>query len=131
MEVSVTKTTTGYDVTIGEKTVTLPLDSEMKTLKKRGIKIGVTGNWLEIDTYANEIDHTTTEGEPAESILSEDDADDEEREDIVLKLTAAWTARNEEQDGGRSRVNRKTRRSKGKRGNTKRSKLRKLASRRR
>ncbi len=131
MEVSVTKTTSGYNVKIGDKTVTLPLDSEMKKLKNRGIKIGVSGNWLEIDTYANEIDHTTAEGDPAQSILSEDDANDEQREDIVLKLTAAWSARDEEQDGGRSRVNRKTRRSKGKRGNTKRAKLRNLSSRRR
>lgn len=127
MEVSVTKTGSGYDVKIGEKTVTLPLDSKM-TKMKYGVAIGVPTKRLEVETYANEIDLVRGKGEPSESILSEDDANDEEREKVVLDLTMAWEQR---EQNGSSRVNRKTRRSKGKRGNTKRRKFRKLSSRRR
>ncbi len=127
MEVSVTKTGSGYDVKIGEKTVTLPLDSKM-TKMKYGVAIGVPTKRLEVETYANEIDLVRGKGEPSESILSEDDANDESREKVVLDLTSAWEQR---EQNGSSRVNRKTRRSKGKRGNTKRSKFRKLSSRRR
>lgn len=125
MEVSVTKTPTGYTIQIGERTITLPLASKM-TGTKFGIAIGVPGKRLEIETYANEIDLVRGKGEPSESILSEDDADDETRETVVLELTSAWS-----DQAGSSRVNRKTRRSKGKRRNTKRQKLRNLTSRRR
>ncbi len=130
MEVSITKTDSGYDIKIGEKKITLPLDSKM-TKMKYGVAIGVPTKRLEIETYANEIDLVKGKDEPSESILSEDDADDEERDKIVLDLTLAWASRDEEQDGGRSRLNRKTRRSKGKRRNTKRTKFRNLSSRRR
>jgi hypothetical protein len=128
MEVSITKTESGYDVKIGEKTVALPLDSKM-TKMKYGVAIGVPTKRLEVETYANEIDLVKGKGEPSESILSEDDAGDEEREKVVLDLTMAWSSRDDQ--GGSSRVNRKTRRSKGKRGTTKRRKFRNLSSRRR
>jgi hypothetical protein len=125
MEVSVTKTPTGYTIQIGERTVTLPLASKMTTTSS-GIAFGVPSKRLEVETYANEIDLVKGKGEPSESILSEDDADDETREAVVLDLTTALS-----DQAGSSRVNRKTRRSKGKRRNTKRNKLRKLTSRRR
>lgn len=137
MQVSVTKTATGYTVQIGDKSVTLPLDSNHTEDRKRGVSLyGTDSMRLEINPYSNEIDFVKGKDEPSESILSEDDADDEEREKVVSDLSSAWADRDKadsDPEGGRrrSRVNRKTRRSKGKRRNTKRRQFRNLTSRRR
>ena len=127
MEVSVTKTDAGYMVKIGETTVTLPLDSKDREDRKRRVRVlGTETMRLEIDPYSNEIDVVKSKDNPSESIVSEDDADDETREKVVSDLSSAWADRDKvdsDPEGGRrrrSRVNRKTRRSKGKRRQTKR-----------
>jgi len=130
MSVSVKKTDDGYDVTINGKTITLPLNSEESEIPNEVMKIGTDKTRLEIDAHSNEIVFVE-DGE--EEVIVPDDGDDEKRMELVSELTTAWANR-DDQDGSsrrRSRLNRKTRRSKGKRRNTKRSKLRKLSSRRR
>lgn len=126
MNVSIIKTDTGYTVKIGDKTVTLPLDSKQKEDRKRKMTVyGTDSMRLEINPYSNEIDVVRASGEPSESILSEDDADDEEREKVVMDLSSAWAERDKgdsDPEGGRrrSRLKRKTRRSQRKRRYTKR-----------
>jgi hypothetical protein len=130
MSVSVKKTDDGYEITIKGKTVTLPSDSKESEIPNEMMKIGTDKKRLEIDAHSNEI-VLVEDGE--EEVIVPDEGDDEERMELVSALSTAWANR-DDQDGSsrrRSRVNRKTRRSKGKRRNTKRSKLRKLSSRRR
>lgn len=115
MQVSVEKQADGYMVRIGDKHMLLPLDSKARQTMKKGeevTRIGSTTKYLEIDPYSNEIDLVKTPDEPSESILSEDDADDEARETIVSNLTDAWANRNNTDGGRRSRGKgkRKTRR---------------------
>ena len=122
------KTSAGYEVTIKERTITLPSGSKASEIPNEKSMYGTDSKRLEIDPYANTI--VLVEG-GEEEVIVPDEGDDEERADLVMALSTAWA--DPEETGGRrrSRVNRKTRRSKGKRGNTKRSKLRKLSSRRR
>lgn len=127
MEVSVITSDTGYIITLGDKTITLPLDSTDKEDRKRHVRIlGTETMRLEISPRSNEIDLVKSKNDPGESVLSEDDADDEERERIVMELSNAWANRHKgdsDPEGGRrrrSRVNRKTRRSQRKRRHTKR-----------
>jgi hypothetical protein len=129
MSASVTKTSAGYEVTIKDKTITLPSDSKMSEIPNEVMKIGTDKKRLEIDPYANTI-VLVEDGQ--EEVIVPDEGDDEERADLVMALSNAWAESDQEGSSRRrSRVNRKTRRSKGKRGNTKRRKLRKLSSRRR
>lgn len=121
MDVSVKKTTAGYDVAVNGQTITLPSDSKMSEIPNVKMKIGTDKVRLEIDAHSNEI--RAVENGKSRVIVPDDEEADEERAELVSKLTSAWQERDARGGSSRrknSRVNRKTRRSKGKRRYTKR-----------
>jgi hypothetical protein len=122
MNVTVSKTSQGYDVTLNGRTVTLPLDMKKTEDKSRGVMIfGNDSKRLEVNAYSNEI--ALVENGTRDVLVPDDEDTDDERDALVGQF---MTALAEAQSGSsrrrsrRSRVNRKTRRSKGKRRQTKR-----------
>lgn len=133
MNVSVTKTSTGeYDVKIGDKSFTLPADSESWEVPHEYIAAGTNEKQLvfEMPNYGATLDVQGAEG--PDRILQNEKDDRKSNVAIARQFFAAFgEASGYGSRGGRSRVNRKTRRSKGKGRNPKRGKFRNLTSRRR
>ena len=132
----------GYKVTIGEKTVMLPKGSSFKEGNPRAktgqnAKIGTGTIYLEIEPYRYSMLYINNGNK--EVILSDDDDGDDEddiekainkRGKVYSQLKEAWDVANKPVKGG-SRLNRKAERTKRNSRNLKRSKLRKLTTRRR
>lgn len=133
MNVSVTKTSTGeYDVVIGEKQFTLPADSEVWEVPHDYIAAGNNEKQLvfEMPNYGAKLDIQGAKG--SEQILQNENDDYKTNVAIARQFFGAFgDASGYGSRGGRSRVKRKTLRSKGKGRNPKRGKLRNLTSRRR
>ncbi len=125
MDVSVKKLDDdSYEVKIGEKTITLPAGSTMRTIgNDEGIEYGLGGKFIQ---FIQGGDVFVVDGETTDVI-----APDEDGVDIAEKFALAWGSADTEGGRRRSRLNRKAKRTKRNRRNLKRSKLRKLTTRRR
>lgn len=123
MDVSVTKTSAGeYDVKIGTRSFTLPADSDSWEAVNDYMAIGNDKKQLvfTMPNYGATLEDAEAEG--PEVILEDDDDKQEENMDVAMQVVTAFTEAKQSKGGRRkrSRVNRKTRRSKGKRRYTKR-----------
>ncbi len=113
-----------YRVTIGSHEITLPKGSKATETKNDKTKIGKGTTRVEVDGH----DYTMTfvRGKKKQVVL---EGGDDDAEEAALQLNEEW-AEAYSSSGG-SRLNREARRTKRNSRNLKRSKLRKLTTRRR
>lgn len=137
MEVTVTRTDDGgYEVTLNERTITLPAGSTKKTQRNNLVRFGTPTNYIEVDVGPYEFSLVTNGAR--EVIVAEDESFDEgeltRRGDMYASLENAWrnaAKESPENPSGGLRLKKKTRRSKRHTRNHKGKKLRNLTTRRR
>ncbi len=125
-----------YKVSLNGHTITLPRESMHSTIPQDKTKFGT--DTLRVEVYEDDktfhlVKVDENGKETSETLVGTTDGSKSARFELLMKFGHAFDNAEATLEGGRrrSRVNRKTRRSKGKRRNTKRTKFRNLASRRR
>jgi hypothetical protein len=139
-QVTVTRTDDGgYEVTLNERTFTLPTGSK-RSEDNNLTRFGTPTNYIEVDVGPYEFS-LVSDG-TKEVLVAEDESFDEgeldRRGELYTSLEDAWREASKEKaenpslpGGRRSRLKKKTRRAKRNTRNNKRRKLRKFTTRRR